>query len=142
MNFFFKRFRNEKIVLQSAYSAKECVDRLKVEVTDSFSIKNLYEANAIIGSIAENYLDIRVNSHQKNSFRRSLRANIEDFSDGAKITGEFSINPIAKILFFIFMAPMAAISLICVTLFILAILTGGFSDTELLFRLIDITFLK
>ena len=137
MKSFFRQFQNEKMVMHSAHSVNECVKRLKAEVTAPLSIKSWHQANAIVGTISDNYMDIRVNSFRKNSFRRSFKAKIENYSGGAKIAGKFCINPIAKFLCLIFMSLLAAISIFCVVMLALGvIMVGKLPDMELAIRLI------
>ena len=105
----FPGLSNERIILISRLSAVEVIDRLKAEVSDASSLKNLSQQKLIIGTVTDNSVSLIFNSSKKNSFRKTLSATIRDHESGSIINGQFNVNVFSKYLFVAFVTIMAAI---------------------------------
>ena len=118
---FFPGLSNEPIKLNSKYPAEVCIKKLKDEVTNSFSLKKLTQQRLIIGSVTDRSVSLSFNGHTKNSFRKTLSATIRNQESGSILRGQFSVNIIAKYLYFFIFAILAAIliSVMSIILYVL-----------------------
>lgn len=135
MKTLFPGLSNEPIKLISKYPAEVCIKKLKEEVTDSYSLKNLTQQKLIIGSVTDSSVSLSFNGHTKNSFRKTLSATIRNHESGSIINGHFNVKLIVKCLFFAFGSITAAILISVMLIFLYGLfLYGKWPSVDLAIR--------